>query len=218
MEQKQRLFMVMFRIIVCLLLLAGPALCQCPDTGETRVIKPNEGTGYYFYHFNGSKSFRYYLDGKKFNLADKTESGRNFFFIDNMGFEVTLVNRSEFKELIKSSGIQGLLAAQAKYEQDNMRKLLPSIFITDLGFQWRMDQKGKRDRLFHLWKKQKSDKDSTGLQYLLTTPLDDNTVVILSMLILNDIAESEVFEQVGKYTSHFDLLSRDQCKVVLGMP
>jgi hypothetical protein len=209
---------LIFKIAFDLLILVGPALCQCPDTGQTKVFKPNSGTGYYFYHFIGQKSFVYFLDGKKFSLADKNESGRDYFFIDNMAFEVVLENKSNFKNLIKATGPQGLLEAQAQFEQNYYRKLLPSVSVTDFGPSWRVDKSGKPDRLFYLWKKQNSGKDQNGLQYLLSTPLDDDVVVLLSVLILKNMTESEVFDQIEQYTGHFDLLSSDECKEVLATP
>jgi hypothetical protein len=57
---------------------------QCPDTGETKVIRPRQGTGYYFYRFMGDSSFVYFLDGKTFSF-EKDDPGKTFVFIDDCG-------------------------------------------------------------------------------------------------------------------------------------
>lgn len=205
-------------IAVCLSITVSSAFSQCPDTGETKVIKPHEGTGYHFYRLIGSKSFHYFLDGGKFSMADKSESGRNYFFIDQMAFEVVLADKADFKKFIQKESPEGLLVAQAKYEQEYFKKRMASVHITDLGSQWRVKKDGSPDRVFHLWKKQNSVNDPEGLQYLLSTPLDGDVVVVLSIVPLQGTTESAVFGQVSKYTSHFELMSSDQCKQLLTSP
>jgi hypothetical protein len=59
------------------MVMLGPAYLhsQCPDNGQTKVIKPHEGSGYYFHKFLGDSSFRYLLDGKTFSFNDKDDPG-----------------------------------------------------------------------------------------------------------------------------------------------
>jgi hypothetical protein len=89
---------------------------QCPDTGQTKVIKPNQGSGYYFYRFMGDSSFRYFLDGKTFSFNDKDDPGKTFIFIDDIAYESILVRKSDLAEYAKSSKPADILRAQAKHE------------------------------------------------------------------------------------------------------
>jgi len=61
---------------------------QCPDSGETRVIKPDKGTGYYFYKFLGDSSFRYFLDGKTFSFNDKNDRGQDLHIHRQYGVRI----------------------------------------------------------------------------------------------------------------------------------
>ena len=45
---------------------------QCPDSGQTKVIKPNEGTGYYFKVFMGESSFAISWMARLFPSTTKT--------------------------------------------------------------------------------------------------------------------------------------------------
>ena len=127
---------------------------QCPDTGQTKVIKPNQGTGYYFYRFIGDSSFRYFLDGNKFSFNEKDDPGRTFIFIDDFAYESILVERVDLAKYVKSSKDIDILRAQAKHEQDYFKRADPSIVITDYGSSARKNLDGSDDRLFYLWKKE----------------------------------------------------------------
>jgi len=119
---------------------------QCPDTGQTKVLKPDQGTGYYFYRFMGDSSFRYYLDGKTFSFNDKDDPGRTFIFIDDMAYESILVERSDFAKYVKGSKPIDILRAQAQYEQTYQKKLDPSMVITDYGPPSNENTDGSDDR------------------------------------------------------------------------
>jgi hypothetical protein len=120
---------------------------QGPDTGETKGIKPNEGTGYCFYRLIGIHSFQCFLDGKDCSF-NSNDDDRTFTFIDKMAFEVILINKASFKGYIKKNTKLGILQAQAKYEQACFKKLIKKIRITSLGEYWRPDAKGNPERLF----------------------------------------------------------------------
>ena len=81
--------------LVSFMLMLGPVYLhsQCPDNGQTKVIKPNKGAGYYFYMFMGDSSFRYFLDGKTFSFNDKDDSGKTIIFIDNMAYELIVKDK-----------------------------------------------------------------------------------------------------------------------------
>lgn len=201
------------------LLLASVYLhAQCPNTGETKVIKPNQGTGYYFYRFMGDSSFRYFLDGKTFSFNDKGDPGRTFIFIDDMAYESILVERADFAEYVKSSKDIDVLRAQAKHEQDYFKKLDPSMVITDLGPASRKNPDGSDDRLFYLWKKENPPGKKVATQYMLSTLIKDRVVVLSLMPTRASVSEDDYFLQIQKYTSHFDLISSDQCAKVLSAP
>lgn len=106
---------------------------QCPNTGQTKVIKPNQGSGYHFYRFMGDGSFRYFLDGKKFSFNDKDDPGKTFIFIDDVAYESILVERADLAEYVKSSKEIDILRAQAKHMQDYFKANVPSMVITDYG-------------------------------------------------------------------------------------
>jgi hypothetical protein len=197
--------------MILLLICASVTLAsQCPDTGETKVIKPNEGTGYYFYRLIGIHSFQYFLDGKEFSFNSKDDPERTYTFIDKMAFEVVLVNKASFGKFIKKDTHQGILEAQAKYEQAYFKKIFKKVRITSLGEYWRPDAKGNPERLFLFWKKDSPSKSGTATQYLLSTMLDDDVVVVLSIIPLAGSTEADVFEQAKNYTGHFDLLTAEQ--------
>ena len=194
------------------------AAAQCPNTGETKVIKPNVGAGYNFYYLIGAKSFQYYLDGKNFSMLETNDPSRHFFRVDKLGFEVMLAPKSDFKKFIKKLTLRSLLEAQAQYEQDYFKELSPNIVITDLGIKQQIDTNGAPGRFFLLWKKQNAVSDANGVQYLLSTPLDNNTVVVLSALILEGATESDVFAQLKTYTSRFNHVSSEQCQQLSSKP
>ena len=73
---------------------------QCPNNGQTKVIKPDQSTGYYFYKFRGDSSFRYFLDGKTFSFNDKDDPGKTIIFIDNMAYE-SIVKDKDWDEIAK---------------------------------------------------------------------------------------------------------------------
>ena len=127
---------------------------QCPNTGETKVIKPAQGTGYRFYKFIGDSSFVYYLDGKTFRFNDKDDPGKTFIFIDDFVYEPLLVERSDFAKYVKSLEPVDILHAQAKHMEDVFTARVPSMKITDYGPSARKNPDGSEVRLFYLWKKE----------------------------------------------------------------
>ena len=191
---------------------------QCPETGQTKVIKPDQGTGYDFYKFIGDSSYRYFLDGKTFSFNDKDDPGRTIIFIDDMAYESTLVERADLAEYVKSSKTIDILRAQAKHHQDYFKKGDPSMVITDYGPNSRKNPDGSEDRLFYLWKKENPPGKAAATQYLLSTLIKDGVVVLSLMPLKASVSEDTVWLQIQKYTSHFDSLSNTQCKQVLSMP
>jgi hypothetical protein len=191
---------------------------QCPDTGQTKVIKPSQGTGYHFYRFRGDSSFRYFLDGKTFSFNDKADSGKTFIFIDDIAYESILVERGDLAEYIKSSKTIDVLRAQAKHQQDYFKGVDPSMVITDYGPASRKNPDGSEDRLFYLWKKENPPGKEAATQYLCSTLIKDGVVVLSLMPTKASVSKDDVFLQIDKYTSHFDLLSGSQCAQVLSMP
>jgi len=191
---------------------------QCPDTGQTKVLKPDQGTGYDFYRLMGDSSFRYFLDGKTFSFNDKDDPGRTFVFIDDIAYESILVERADLAEYVKSSETIEILRAQAKHEQDYFKRADPSMVITDYGPASRKTPAGSEDRLFYLWKKENPPGKKAATQYMCSTLIKDGVVVLSLMPVKASVSEDDVFLQIHKYTSSFDLLSGDQCAQVLSMP
>jgi hypothetical protein len=209
----------MFFLISSVLFLGTACLhSQCPDTGQTKVIKPDQGTGYDFYRFMGDSSFRYFLDGQAFSFNDKDDPGRTFVFIDDIAYESILVERADLAQYVKSSNTLDILRAQAKHEQDYFKRADPPMVITDYGPASRKNPDGSEDRLFYLWKKENPPGKKAATQYLCSTLIKDGVVVLSLMPIKASVSEDDVFLQIKKYTSSFDLLSNDQCAQVLSMP
>jgi hypothetical protein len=111
--------------LLSFMLMLGPVYLhpQCPDNGQTKVIKPNEGTGYYFNVFMGESSFRYFLDGKTFSFNDKGDPGKTIIFIDDMAYEsiVKDKDRDEIKKYLKGSKDEDILRAEAKQHQEHSK-------------------------------------------------------------------------------------------------
>jgi len=191
---------------------------QCPDTGQTKVIKPAQGTGYRFYKFLGDRSFVYFLDGKTFSFNDKDDPGKTLIFIDDFAYEPILVEKSGFEQYVKSSKPIDILRAQAKHQQDYFKKSFPSMVITDYGPSARKNPDGSDDRLFYLWKKENPPGSIDARQYLVSTLIKDGVVVLSFMPLKASVSEDDVFTQIQKYTSHFDLLSSARCATVLSNP
>ena len=107
-------------VLVCFILTIGSGHLhsQCPDNGQTKIIKPKEGTGFYFYRFLGDSSFRYFLDGKTFSFNDQDDPGRTIIFIDDIAYESIVKNRDTFKNYIKGSKAEDILRAEAKQHQE----------------------------------------------------------------------------------------------------
>jgi hypothetical protein len=190
---------------------------QCPDNGQTKVFNSKHGTGYYFYKFLGDSSFRYFLDGKTFSYNDKDDLGRNVIFIDDMAYESILEEKADFADYIKGPKPLDILRAQAKYEQDHYKKLVPTIVITDFGPPSNAND-GSNDRPFYLWKKENPPGKEAATQYLVSTLIKDRVILLSIMLLKPSVSEDDVFRQLEQYTSHFDLISSDQCAKVLSMP
>jgi hypothetical protein len=190
---------------------------QCPDTGETKVFKAAHGDGYYFYRFLGESSFRYFLDGKTFSYNDKDDPGRTFIFIDDLAYESILVDRSDLAEYVKSTNPEDILRAQAKNEQDHYKKLDPSMVIMDYGASYRQNPDGSNDRLFYLWKKDNPHSKHPAPQYLCSTLVKDGVVMLSLFPAKASVSEDDILLQIQKYTSHFDVLSSDQCEKALSV-
>jgi hypothetical protein len=207
-------------LIVSFVFMAGSAYIypQCPDNGQTKVIKPNKGTGFYFYKFLGDGSFRYFLDGKTFSFNDKDDPGRTIVFIDNMAYESILKDEATFKEYIKGSRAEDILRAEAKQHQDYFKSAAPGIVITDFGVSSEKDPDGSEGRAFYLWKKENPSGKEPATQYLCSTVVKDGVVVLSVMIIKPSVSEDDVFRQLREYTSHFDTLSAAQCDRVLAAP
>ena len=209
--------------LVAFLLMLGPVYLhsQCPDNGQTKVIKPNEGTGFYFYVFQGNSSFLYFLDGKTFSFNDKDDPGKTIIFIDNMAYEsiVKDKDRDDIKKYSKGSKAEDILLAEAKQQQDYVKSLVPSIVITDFGISpGEKNPDGSEGRAFYLWKKENPPGKEAATQYFCSTVVGDGVVVLSVMLIKPSVSEEDVFRQLREYTSRFDTLSADQCAQVLSMP
>lgn len=207
--------------LVSFMLVLGPVYLhsQCPDNGQTKVIKPNKGTGYYFYRFLGDSSFRYFLDGKTFSFNDKDDPGRTIIFIDNMAYELIVKDRDEFKKYIKGSKAEDILIAEAKQHQDYFKSVAPLTVITDFGISpGEKNPDGSEGRAFYLWKKENPPGKEAATQYLCSTLVKDGVVVLSIMLIKPSVSEDDVFRQLREYTSHFDTLSGEQCAQVRSMP
>lgn len=191
---------------------------QCPNTGQTKVIKPDEGTGFYFYEFLGDSSFHYFLDGKAFSLNDKDDPGKTFLFIDKMIYEPLLIERAQLQEYTKSSKDIDIVRAQARYEQDLFKKRVPSMLIKDYGPAYTKNPDGSDNRLFYLWRKESAPGETAATQYLCSTMVKDRLFVMSFMPAEGSIPADEMIRQIQNYMSHFDLLSSSQCAQVLAMP
>jgi len=209
-------------LVSFMLMLRSPCLySQCPDNGQTKVIKPYEGTGYYFNVFMGNSSFRYFLDGKTFSFNDKDDPGKTIIFIDDMAYEsiVKDKDRDDIKKYIKGSKAEAILLAEAKQQQEYVKSFAPSIVITDLGISpGEKNPDGSEGRAFYLWKKENPPGKEAATQYFCSTMVKNGVVVLSIMLIKPSVSEEDVFRQLREYTSHFDTLSGDKCAQVLAMP
>ena len=208
----------LFLFLAALFFAIGSVLAQCPDTGQTTVIKPSQGTGYYFYRFLGDSSFAYFLDGKSFSFNDKDDPGKTFVFIDDFAYESILVDNADLATYVKSTNAVDVLRAQAKHAQDHMKSLVPSIVVTDYGQSARKNPDGSDDRLFYLWKKESAPGSQPAPQYLVSTLIKDGVVVLSVMPGKGSVSDDELMLQIQKYTSHFDLLSSSRCAKVLAQP
>jgi hypothetical protein len=181
-------------------------------------MKPSQGTGYYFYRFLGDSSFRYFLDGKTFSYDDKSKSGRTFIFIDDFGYELILVEKSNFEKYVNSSNPIDILRAQAKHEQDYYKGVDPSMVIKDFGPASTENPDGSAGRTFYLWKKENAAGTEAARQYLVSTLVKDRVVMLSVMVLKASTSEDDVLQQIQRYTSRFDLISGEQCARVLSAP
>jgi hypothetical protein len=206
--------------VICIALCAstGNLRSQCPDTGETKVIKPTQGSGYYFYRFLGDSSFRYFLDGKTFSFNEKDDPGRTFIFIDDFAYESNLTNRADLEKYVQSSEAVDVLRAQAKHEQEDFKRGVPSMVITDYGPSATKNADGSDGRLFYLWKKENAAGDKATTQYLVSTLIKGGVVVLSVMPLKASLTEDDVFLQIRTYTSRFDMLTSNQCARALSAP
>jgi hypothetical protein len=199
--------------------LVAPNLhAQCPSTGETKVIKPSKGTGYYFYRFLGDSSFLYFLDGKTFSFNEKDDPGKTFIFIDDMAYEPILIDRPDLAKYVKSSKPIEVLQAQAKHAQDHFKSAVPSIIITDYGPSARENPDGSEGRMFYLWKKENPPGSKAATQYLVSTLIKDGVFVLSFMPTKESVSDDDIMLQIQTYTSHFDLLTSDRCARALSAP
>ncbi len=209
---------ILFVLFSALLIGAVSVNAQCPNSGETKVIKPDRGTGYYFYRFLGDSSFVYFLDGETFSYNDKDDPGRTFIFVGNIAYELTLVDRADLAKYVTSSKPEDILRAQAKDEQDYFKKIDPKIVITDYGPAYRQNPDGGDDRLFYLWKKENTRGKQAATQFMCSTPIKDGVVMLSLFSTKPSISEDDLFHAIQAYTSRFDLLSSEQCAKALSAP
>lgn len=206
-------------VMTSLLLVCGIELdAQCPNTGETKVIKPRQGTGYYFYKFIGGASYVYFLDGKTFRFNDKDDPGKLLILIDDFAYEPILFNGADLAKYVHSKAESEILRDQAKHEQEYFKKTVPSMAITDYGPSARKNADGSDGRLFYLWKKENSPGDKETRQYLVSTVVNGQVVVLSFMPLKTSVSEDEVFQQIQTYTSRFDVVAADRCALVLSAP
>ncbi|HEY4382490.1 MAG TPA: hypothetical protein VGN01_19230 [Acidobacteriaceae bacterium] len=191
---------------------------QCPNSGETKVLQPKQGTGYNFFEFRGDSSFRYFLDGKTFSLNTKDDPGKTFVFIDKMIYEPLLIEATQLKEYTQSSKPIDILHAQAKHEQEYFKTANPPMQITDYGPASRKNSDGSDGRLFYLWKKEGGSGKQPVTQYLVSTLIKDGVFVMSFMTTDDSLSQDDMLRQIQSYTSHFDLLSNQQCAQVLAAP
>jgi hypothetical protein len=191
---------------------------QCPDTGQTKVIKPAQGNGFRFYRFLGDSSFVYFLDGKTFSFNDKDDPGKTITFIDDFAYESILVETADLKTYVKSSNPLDILSAQAKHAQLHFKTSVPSMVITDYGPSAMKNPDGSVNRLFYLWKKESAPGTPPATQYLVSTLIKNGVVVLSVMPGKGSVSDNDLFLQVQNYTSHFEVLSSDRCAKVLSLP
>jgi hypothetical protein len=203
----------------CALLFSSQMVhAQCPNTGETKVIKPRKGSGYFFFKFLGDGSYSYFLDGNTFSMNDKDDPAASFIFIDDFAFEPTLVDRTELAKYATSGKTEDVLRAQAKHQQDYFKSVDPSMVITDYGPSARPNPDGSLGRLFYLWKKESAPGAKPATQYVVSTLVKDGVAVLSLMPSKSPVSEKAFFAQIEKYTSHFDVLTAEQCAKVLAAP
>lgn len=197
--------------VILLLAKAVTLAAQCPNNGQTKVFNSDHGEGFYFYKFIGDDSFRFFLTGKSFSLNDKDDPGKTFIFIDDFAYEPLLVEKAELKEYTDSSKPAEVLRAQAKHAQAHFKSVLPSMGITDYGPSAQKNPDGRDGRVFYLWKKENTPGDKSTAQYLVSTMVGDQVAVLSFIPAKRPVSEDEMFLRIQTYTSHFSLLSSDQC-------
>ena len=128
------------------------------------------------------------------------------------------MGRVDLAKYVKSSKAIDILRAQAKHEQDYFKGADPSMVITDYGPPSNQKTDGSDERLFYLWKKENPPGKKAATQYMVSTLIKDGVVVLSLMPLKASVSEDDVFLQLRKYTSYFDVMSSDQCAKVLSMP
>jgi|ERR1051325_566168 hypothetical protein len=118
---------------------------------------------------------------------------------------------------MKGSKPEDILLAEAKQHQAYEKSVVPSMVITDFGVSDK-NPDGSEGRAFYLWKKKNPPGKEAATQYLCSTVVKNNVVVLSIMLIKPSVTEEDVFRQLREYTSRFDTLSGDKCAQVLAMP
>lgn len=204
-----------FLWIIVLVANSGILRSQCPNTGESKVFESNNGTGYYFYKFQGDGSFRFFLEGKTFSLNTKDNPGKAYIFIDDMAYEPLLIEKTQLLEYTKSSATLDILQAQAKYEQAYFKKIDPSMVIQDYGPTTTKNPDGSDNRMFYLWKKQSAPGKTPATQYLVSTVVKDGLFVMSFMPVSGKASEDDMIHRILNYASHFGTVSSDQCAQVL---
>jgi hypothetical protein len=209
---------IFFLLTVVLIFDRSGVRAQCPATGETKVMKPSQGTGYYFYKFLGDSSFRYFLDGSTFSFNEKDDPRKTLIFIDKFAYESILIEKNDLAKYVTSSKPEDILRAQAQHQQTYFKSIVPQMVITDYGPSARKNPDGSDDRLFYLWKKENPKGSTDATQYLVSTLVPDGVVVLSLMPSKGPVSEDEFFAQIQKYTSHFDLVSSELCARVVSAP
>ena len=206
-----------YRKLAFILLLAKATnlFAQCPNNGQTKVFNSAHGEGFYFYKFVGDSSFRFFLSGKSFSFNDKGDPGKTFIFIDDLAYEPISFNKEELKKYSDSSKPADVLRAQAKHAQDYFKSVVSSMVITDYGPSVQKNLDGSDGRLFYLWKKENAPGDKSTAQYLVSTMVGEQVAVLSFMAVKAPISEDDMLLRIQTYTSHFALLSGDQCSKAL---
>lgn len=172
------------------------ASAACPNTKALYVFAEPTHDAFAFYYLLGKRTFRLVVKGKSIEADDKTVPGHDLFRIDDKTLQIVLVDRKSFAAFVTGKGEQATLEAQARYEQDYIRKSAPEAQITDLGLRTRTDDSGRGAKLFKLWSYEVAGRVPT---YALSTLVDTDLVVMVAAIIPGTL--DAVHEELASYAS-----------------